>query len=557
MKKLLMICLTCLLSMGLFAQQTENEDEIELPEVTTVISGSSMKAGKDSVPDYRKIIPDEKTAGIQLPELDGNKTPDNGGVNYSRESSQEKNIYAEGQAGGGYPFYFLGDFSIYRATGNSPFAIDFKHESVEGFADKDAENGYFTRDTSISARKAFNSAKGRHSLAGSYKTSDDGLQSASSKMNDQVKHTISFDGSSLWKFDNGMSLSYGAESNWYNRYSGLYKDCVVDDADTVQSETSVFYAAPFFGVGYSKGSFGMNFKMSYALQLNLGEDDSFIKPEGSSSEYSSHRGKFEIGTKWEVPLVTLYANAAAVVGTAIGSENVIVPFTLGTDWRINAFASERLLVVKVEGGLSSYQETVQNLENKYKYSFASCIPVETTDWYGKAAASIPLKDVLTIGGLCEFRKTAFENGVWSADYDGTKTSEYALYVMTPEEMTQFNTAASVEFSWKNFKFTGLWDAYWKDVPALKDKQNITATALYQGPDARWNALGYAAFGLGEDADAVPDLGFNAAYRVSPSIRLALEVNDIVKLFTAETRDYGHSSYAQKSGNVALLVKFQF
>lgn len=124
-------------------------------------------------------------------------------------------------------------------------------------------------------------------------------------------------------------------------------------------------------------------------------------------------------------------------------------------------------------------------------------------------------------------------------------------------MTQFNTEASVEFAWKGFQFTGNWMAYWKDVPALKEKHNIESTAMYQGKDAKWNALGYIRFGLSADGDKVPDMGFNAAYRVSSSIRLALEVNDIVKLLTAETRDYGHSSYAQKSGNVALLAKFQF
>ncbi len=556
MKKIFFVPVLALMAAAVSAQTSDaavNEDELELPEVTTVITGGSMKAGKDSVPDYTKIIPDHQTNKVELPELgasEGKIIP----AENTAEAAGGKGIYAEGQLGGGYPFYFLGDFSIYRASGPSPFSINFRHESTEGFADKKAADGYFVRETDITALKSFSGEKSSHSLSAFYRTSDDGLQSESSEYNSQVKHTFGGTFSGKWKFADSFSFFYGTDGNWYNRYSGF--ETSVTDRDSVLSKTSVLFLEPYIGFGYSRNSFGVTLKADYQTQLNLGERDAFRDFDGSNKE-SSHRGQFEAGVKWETSLVSLWANVSAVIGTDTGDENVIVPFALGTDWKINAFASERLLLLKAEGGCSSYQETVQNLETKYRYSVLGYIPQETTDWYGRVSASIPLRDVLTVTGGAEFRKTAFENGEWSADYSSMLSALSGLYGILPEERTQFNTSAGIEFSWNDFKFTGDYIVFWKDIPALYDKQNVLATALYQAKDARWSSMGKFRLGLGEGADKPPEFGANIAYKVSSSIRLALEVNDIVKLFKSETRSYAHSDYVQKSGNIAVLAKFQF
>ena len=45
------------------------EDAIALPDVTTVVSGGALTAGKDSVPDYSPITPTTETARVDLPQV--------------------------------------------------------------------------------------------------------------------------------------------------------------------------------------------------------------------------------------------------------------------------------------------------------------------------------------------------------------------------------------------------------------------------------------------------------------------------------------------------------
>ena len=74
MKKIFLILTACFCGTFVFAQTEgevqSSENEIELPDVTTVISGGALTAGKDSVPDYKKILPDKNTGSLELPEME-------------------------------------------------------------------------------------------------------------------------------------------------------------------------------------------------------------------------------------------------------------------------------------------------------------------------------------------------------------------------------------------------------------------------------------------------------------------------------------------------------
>ncbi|MBQ7159938.1 MAG: hypothetical protein IJS09_11040 [Treponema sp.] len=63
--KLLIIPLAFFCVPAAFAQ----EEAIALPDVTTVVSGGAITAGKDSVPDYSPVLPDVETARVELPQV--------------------------------------------------------------------------------------------------------------------------------------------------------------------------------------------------------------------------------------------------------------------------------------------------------------------------------------------------------------------------------------------------------------------------------------------------------------------------------------------------------
>ena len=155
----------------------------------------------------------------------------------------------------------------------------------------------------------------------------------------------------------------------------------------------------------------------------------------------------------------------------------------------------------------------------------------------------------------EFRKTAFDNGVWTPDYK-TSSSSAGFYVIKQENRTELKSVAELSADFEKLKFSGSWKSYWLDVPSYEDEQSLTASVIFE-PDNLWNLKASITQNLGDDAEKVPVLDFSGSVRASNSIRLALEATDIIKLVTVKTRAFAHSQYKQNCGHITALVKFQF
>lgn len=563
MKRITSLLFLLTSALSLFAQ--EIEEEIELPDVTTVVNGKTFTVGKDSVPDYKAILPESAAPEVQLPEMEGVTTSKESPV--SRESiyQKEKDIYAEGELGAGYPFYFKGDFSIYRASGNSPFEIDFTHESAEGFARKKAEEGYFARNTGVKGKKSFYGEYGNHNLEAEYKMSDDGLQQNSATYSDMVKHTISASATSDWETPIGLLISYGADGAWFNRYGEVLKNSV--KSENYIDGTKIIDLNPFIGFGWKGYGFKTMFTTYYGFQANLDKSDNLYKADGSSSGESSHRGQFKLDFSWQNDFLTVGADGSLIVGTAIGSKDVIPTFTGKFDFKTEGFTDDRFITISLRGGIDSYQAKIRELENTYRFAIAGAIPVETTDWFTKIDVSFPILTAFEAKTGFEFRKTAFDNGVWQANYD----SDGLIFIPNPSsdlvatglhgisayDRTEFNTNLGFYADFQTVKAGAEWKSYWKDIPSLEDAQKLKLSLEYQSEDAKWNAGTSTAFHFGSDADMCPEISGWAGIRLASALSLAFEVNDVIKLFSGNSRDYAHSDYIRTSGNAVLLAKFQF
>lgn len=555
---------------SIFAQSVPNqkktgavEEEIELPDVTTVVNGKTFTAGKDSVPDYTKILPENSAPSVQLPAMEGVKASQNHAGLRERANQNEKDMYAEGELGAGYPFYFKGDFSIYRASGNAPFEIDFSHESAESFARKKANEGFFARNTAVRGKKSFFGDYGKHRISAEYKMGDDGLQLNSDSYSNMVKHTISGDAGSDWEASNGILVSYGANGAWFNRYGEVMRDSTT--AENYIDGTKIVDANPYFGFGWQGHGFKTMLTGFYGLQANLEKKENLEKIESSSSAEASHRGQFKLALSWENDFLTVGADGSLIIGTATGEKEVVPSFTGIFDFKTESFTEGRFITLSARGGIDSYQEKIRNLENKFRFSVVPAIPTETTDWFAKIDLSVPILASFEAKTGFEFRKTAFENGVWQARYknsamlpivgaDGTVHNS-GLYAIAPDERTEFNTHAGFYADFSPVKASAEWNSYWKDVPSLEDEQKIKLSLEYQ--HAKWNAGTSTALAFGKDADSCPDISAWAGIRFASNLSLALEVNDVIKLFRGTSRDYAHSEYITTSGNAVLLAKFQF
>lgn len=558
MKKIFLILTACFCGTFVFAQ-TEgevqpSENEIELPDVTTVISGGALTAGKDSVPDYKKILPDKNTGSLELPEMESVQKKEQVSQQYVQNSSDEKNVYAQGSIGGGFPFSFAGDFDIYRMSGNSPFKVSFFHKNAEDFADKKAADGYFFRKTGIEAEKKFLNEKSEFVFSGWYKNQNEGLQSKSPVFTDYLWNDIGGKMSAKWSLKNGWYIQLGGNGSYFNRYGTKSASDSVFESEWEKS-SKYFSFVPQFSAGWKNLMFDVNFLAKYETQLNVKETDSLEKaPEASSAE-AVHKGEFRLNFDWTDENVKVYASAGVIAGNSLGKQNVLFPFLLGGKAEIPYGLSFRPLCLKIEGGLDSVLESAGNLEQKYLFAALYCLSSEQSDWYGQISASVPVQDFLSVNLSGEFRKTAFDNGVWTPDYK-TSPSSAGFYVIKQENRTELKSVAELSADFEKLKFSGSWKSYWLDVPSYEDEQSLTASVIFE-PDNLWNLKASITQNLGDDAEKVPVLDFFGSVRASNSIRLALEATDIIKLVTVKTRAFAHSQYKQNCGHITALVKFQF
>lgn len=560
MKKFFLSTIFLFLGITIFAQaakkseESEVEEEIELPDVTTVVNGKTFTVGKDSVPDYTKILPENSSPEVQLPlmENDGSEKTTPAVKNGAEQKS--KDIYAEGELGAGYPFYFKGDFSVYRASGNSPFEIDFNHESAEGFAGKKSNEGYFARTTAVRGKQSLFTNYGKHRAEASYKMSDDGLQLKSNAYSDMVKHTIFADAGSDWNLSNGILISYGMDGAWFNRYGEIMKNSVT--FDNFMDTTKIVDVNPYLGFGWTGKGFKAMLTSYYGFQGNLEKSGNLFEIENSSNQNSSHRGQFKLGLSWANDFLTLGADGSLIIGTATGEKDILPAFTGILDFKTESFTEGRFVTLSARGGLDSYQEKIRNLENKYRFAVAPAIPTETTDWFSTVDVSVPILSAFEAKAGFEFRKTAFENGLWEAEYN-SEVPKSGLYIISTKERTEYDTNFGFYADFAPIKAGVEWKSYWKDVPALSDEHKIKASVEYQSLDAKWNVGTAGAVALGKEADKCPDLSVWAGVRLAPALSLAFEVNDVIKLCNASSRDYAHSGYITTSGNAVLLAKFQF
>lgn len=536
-------------------KQNLSENEIELPDVTTVISGEALTAGKDSVPDYKKILPDKNTGSVQLPVMpavQNEKLPEN---EYSSKKEVEKDVYAEGKIGGGYPFCFTGDFSIFRMTGDSPFELSFNHEAYEDFAQKKSADGYFLRQTSIEADKKLSVKNAKFNFSGWYKNKDNGLQSASNSFTDYLYNDIGADVCGEWNLNKGWYIFSSAGASYYNRY-GIQFENSVESEISWEKNAKYFSFSPEFAFGWKNYGFDLNFASKYETQLNMKDSNTLQKALYASSAEAVHRGQFTFNFSWENDFVSTWAKTSVVAGTSIGNNDVIIPFGLGATFLLENGFSSRKIILSAEGGLDSFLELAGSIEKDSPFAVLYSLSSEQSDWYGKAFASVPVKDVFSLNVSGEFRKTAFGNGIWQADYSSALSSS-GFYLINQEERTDFNTQLVFTADFEQLKLSGGWKSYWLDIPSDKEKNSINASVLFEGKNSKWNARASVVEFLGDDADKVPVVGAEASLKASRSIRLALEATDIIKLLTGKTRDFAHSQYKQNCGHVMASAKFQF
>lgn len=525
----------------------QNADEaIMLPDVSTEIQGGAPKAGKSAVPDYSSVIPERQTSEL-VPRLPDAVLSDDSSIqaNISNQNETSKSIYAEGLAGVGYPGFFTGNFSVYNQTGPNPFKIAFSHETLNGYARNDLTSGFFDRNTQIEAEKTFSFDKANLVFSGLYKSLTDGLQNQSENISDVTRDFMSAGGDFSVSLPKNLELSANLNGSWYKRYGTIIGNPQSEIPDFAE-QINLVDLIPFVSFGHNANGFSVGLDAEYNLYFNA---------KGSFDENVENRGEFSLNLGYENSFFEAKGIAGFVVGSNIGENSILVPFKVQADFKIPVNFSPRNLKLSLYGGLDSFAPKIDVLENENAFSAINVIPEETSDWFGGAEFSFPIKDLFTFNASGEFRKTAFDNGTWTSDYDNEDARISGLYTFSKKDMTQLNTKLNVSYKSAFGVFGGNWESRWLDKAEIEAEQFLSFNYSFQSGKSFFTLDALLGFSPTDD-DKVPVLDFEASFKLSNAVRLAFTGNDIVKLISGDSRDYA-GSYISRSGNAGVLVKFVF
>ena len=530
-KYIFSLCVLGFFTAEAFAQDvSEQESQIELPDLTTVVSGSNQQEDFAPAPDFDDVLELPFNSGDLVPELPAVSAGGQADIKDAADDAMQKDIYAQGTIGGGYPASFTGDFEISRLYGADPFKISFAHESAAGFAGHDLAEGYNQTDTSIAVQKDFIRSKLRWGIAARYEDSGNGLQSRTEGIAGYKQDAVGLSANFLWTLPKDFQLSFNAGSEFYYRFADITKGNA--------SNASRVTAEPELKISWLHNGFELSFDALYNLE---------------AWNKTSNRGQFGIDFAWKNDKVKLFANAAVVVGNNLGQNSVIAPFSLGFETNLPVYFSDRELNLNICGGLESKRQTTAQLERAYKFSGLENFSTEESAWFGKAELLVPLKTSFTGPVSAGFYTTAFGNCEWIPDYSGT--IESGLYGFTLKNRKELYTDFAFTWKYKLFAATAKYHANWFENPVLQNKHTINVIFALQSQKGLWGASLDTAYLLDAE-DNKPIINLEGYVQASSAVRICLSINDMIKLLGAEERMYA-GQYVANSGNASLFVKFLF
>ena len=541
MKKLTGITVILALFMiPLFSEENSSDSQIELPDLTTVVAGGEETDDFAPPPSFEDVLDIPYNSGDLVPVLPSVSGGDESDVVAAGSQSEQKDIYAQGEIGGGYPASFIGNFEIARLYGADPFKLSFNHNSAAGFASHNLADDFKEGKTSIALEKDFIRKNIRWGLSGLYEDRGNGLQSKVESISAYNQDSVGLAGNLLWTLPKDFYLGFNLDSLFYFRFSDLTKPAAAGaEVPKWIKNTSRVTVDPKFNIGWNHNGFDISFDAAYNLE---------------AWKEAVNRGQIDLNFSWKNDKIKLFADAGVVFGNKIGDNSVIPPFEVGLETWLPVYFSDRKFNLSLSGGLESKRQSTNELEKLYKFTGLQEITGETSDWFGRINLLVPLKTSFTGNVAVGYLTTAFGNGAWKPDYSA-ESLICGLYGFSVKEREELFTDFAFTWKYKIFAITAKYHANWLDLPVLENKHTISVSFALQSQKGL--------FGLSLDTDYLLDVADNKPVinlegfvQASSAVRIVLSVNDMLKLLGAEERHYA-GQYAANSGKAMLLVKFLF
>lgn len=525
------------------SQNTNNSQNIELPKLTTIIENENIFVTTDALPKFNEDFDIPYESGNIFPELPKIELP-NEKLIPTEIIVPKKDLFFESLVGGGFPSCFVGKFTIFNDKENSPFKLNFNHNSSKSYNTKSLTENFFDNQTFLNIEKTFDFEKFNLSLNALYQADSNGLQNVTKDLNSINQNFVFAKSIFDWKINDLFLIGFLVKSSIFSSYIENSLN-ISSFGDFLRLNPILMFCLNPKIYGKFENSF-INSELSFDYQL-LNEFSKKI----TQNEFIPNRFETKLDFSFIKENFICFLNIAFLFGNVLNENSFLFPFETGISFSIPVNFSQKNINLAVSGGLCSVLENPQNLEKKYKFSTINFLPTESSDWFGKLKFELPIKNIFVVNSNIEFFKTAFNNQTTLPIFN----ENFGIYEFYRKNQTILKTEFVGNLNYELFSLSLGFHSFWLETPPLDYKQKISFSSKIQNEKSTLGLKIEGFYGF-ERNFSIPFINFECFAKISSSVNLIISLEDSICLFSGKTRFY-NEKFITKSGSAAFLLEIKF
>ncbi len=428
--------------------------------------------------------------------------------------------FTEASVGAGLWDGISANLSIYRPGSDPSFSMTFAHDSLDGFAFREAGSGYYERRTALSGRvRGALSDADSWGFSGAFSDEASGLQGQSVDFYGVSYRYLDLLGTykrglgSLFKgaLETYASVDFGSASRAFELATAS-----PSAGSLGVDELSV---SPKAGISLSYRTLALRFDGEYDFRGLLG-----LSSGDDPADRMTHRGRADLSAQWDVS--SALGLKAALGFASSTSFPVLVPFSLSVDAGLGELAS-----LSVDGGLKTETVRYADAWKDIPYLDVVSLPQDDARWYAGAKLDFFLVPGLTARAAADWAMSLPGGGRIAPEW--TSGTDRALYSFSVEEYDTLQSSLGFRWVIGGASLSASWDADWLDAPVVGDDQRFKADIEYRERNEAFGGAVSSTFGLSGGSFSVPVLDASGFVRLSPEIRFIAEFRDIAAAFSGE------------------------
>jgi hypothetical protein len=453
-----------------------------------------------------------------------------------------ESTFTEAQIGAGAFGEVNAALSISRPGVEPSFRLNFSHDSIDGFAFHERGQGFFRRNTNISARMRSSFGQ-RHSLLvlASYMDANTGMQGQSTDFYGLSHRFIT------------LGTEYALPLGPLQLRTGL--DAVMSERspEIVSAASPVGVLAfqeylihPSLNLSWTYKDTESAFIAEYWLQALGGLEDTQI-PLGRIA----HLLQTRLGFNWETNgAFAMSAKAGYAWSSSLGH---LPPFDIAMELGLGEFG-----LLGIRGGLAVEPQTLGDLWKEIPWLDAAPIAADNGRWN----ASLQL-GTFPVGGF-----SAKLKGLWALSLDksgrivpqspsvGDSRNLYSWTVLPYHLLdTEFGLSWSTEQMGPGvFTLSASWKAAWMDASVLGEQHFLAGMLEYREKEGVWGTSMKIDVAAKDQSFLLPLLDADVFVRLSSGLRLSAQARDILCAFSGQNGRIRYTPYLETGFRATLNLQ---